>query len=119
MNTLSPLTAAPIGLLGLNPGNQAIVRRLLAQHLPGHAVFAFGSRVSGWPGAAGVKPASDLDLAVDGQPGDLPLAMLRADLDDSDLPWRVDICRLADLPPTLRQRIARHGYSVQAWPTDA
>ena len=112
MNSTELSGSLPARELQIKAADRDIVQRLLAQHLPGCTVIAFGSRVSSWPGAAGIKPASDLDLAVDGQPGDLPLAALRADLDDSDLPWRVDVCLLADLPPSLRQLIARHGRTL-------
>jgi predicted nucleotidyltransferase len=105
--------------LHLLPAQRALVSSLLARHLPGTTVRAFGSRVAGWPGSRGViKPQSDLDLALDlcGRPADLALALalalLRADLDDSDLPWRVDLCLLDELPETLRELIARHGVPL-------
>lgn len=47
--------------------------------------------------------------AVTGRPADLALAALRADLEDSDLPWRVDVCVLDDLPAPLQELIAVQG----------
>lgn len=104
---------AQAATLCLSDNDARIVGLLLRRHLPTHAVQAFGSRVTGWPGGRGVKPHSDLDLAVSGRPDDLALAMLRADLDDSDLPWRVDVCLLDDLPDTLRGLIRQQGVSLQ------
>ncbi|KDB52910.1 hypothetical protein X805_15140 [Sphaerotilus natans subsp. natans DSM 6575] len=93
----------------LSPADRALLLALLARHLPGVAVRVFGSRVAGWPASRGVKPHSDLDLAVAGQPADLALASLRADLEDSDLPWRVEVCVLDELPASLQGLIATHG----------
>jgi uncharacterized protein len=93
----------------LHPTELALLRALLTQHLPGCEVRVFGSRVVGWPGSRGVKPHSDVDLAVSGAPSDLALAELRADLEESDLPWRVDVCLLDSLPPPLRERVCARG----------
>jgi predicted nucleotidyltransferase len=80
------------------------VRRILARHVPDREVRAFGSRVTGraWR-------YSDLDLVILGAeplPA-LTLARLRADFEDSDLPFRVDVIEERDLPagtrPTLVQ----------------
>lgn len=89
--------------LHLTASEQQLLLELLQKHLPGREVRVFGSRVAGWPASRGLKPTSDLDLAVSGRPGDLALAELRADLEESDLPWRVDVCLLDDLPPALRE----------------
>lgn len=82
-------------MLNLTAQQLALVRGLLARHLPDREVRAFGSRVTGraWR-------YSDLDLAVmDGKPlSDLVLATLRADFEDSDLPFRVDLLEACDLP---------------------
>ena len=63
----------------LQPAHRALLLALLARHLPGVTVRVFGSRVADWPASRGVKPYSDLDLAVTGRPADLALAALRAD----------------------------------------
>lgn len=93
----------------LQPEHCVLLRALLVRHLPGVVVWVFGSRVAGWPGSRVLKPHSDLDLAVAGHPTDQRLAALRADLDDSDLPWRVDVCLLDELPASLQALIAAHG----------
>ena len=87
----------------------ALVRALTKQHAPHQQFYAFGSRVIG--DAAGqqrVKPHSDLDLAIVGEP--LPLEQLFALRDafsQSDLPMRVDIVQAGDLP---------EGWRIRAWP---
>lgn len=98
--------------LHLTPAELTLLRQLLAHHLPGLAWHVFGSRVAGWPGSRGLKPHSDLDLAVSGRPTDLTLAELRADLEESDLPWRVDVCLLDELPAALRELVQRHGVML-------
>lgn len=78
----------------------AVVRTLLHQFAPHHTAFVFGSRViSSAQDQARVKPHSDLDLALSGPP--LPLDQmftLRETFSESDLPVRVDIVEMGDLP---------------------
>jgi len=87
----------------------AVVKALLRQHAPHHTAFAFGSRVvSSAEDRARVKPHSDLDLALTGTP--LPLDQmftLREAFSESDLPMRVDIVNMGDLP---------EGRKLRAWP---
>lgn len=91
-------------MLDLTPEQLLLLRGILAARLPQREVRAFGSRVAGR-----AKPHSDLDLVVMGEESipDLVLAELHADLDDSDLPFRVDIVLWPDVPPSLRESIAR------------
>lgn len=75
-------------MIDLAPEQLAIVRLLLATHVPECEVRAFGSRVTGK-----AKPYSDLDLALLG-PARLPigrLAALREALEESELSIRVDV----------------------------
>ena len=87
----------------------ALVRALIQQHAPHQQFYAFGSRVIGDAAARQrVKPHSDLDLAIVGEP--LPLEQLFALRDafsQSDLPMRVDIVQAGDLP---------EGWRNRAWP---
>ena len=87
----------------------AVVQALLHRHAPHHAAFAFGSRVvSSAQERARVKPHSDLDLALTGTP--LPLEQmfsLREAFSESDLPMRVDIVDMGDLPA---------GWKIRVWP---
>lgn len=91
--------------MDIQPGHLDLVRDILATHLPHAEVWAFGSRVSG-----PAKPFSDLDLAVvSGSCPDPALTDTRQAFEDSDLPYKVDLVRFADLPPTLQAGIqARH-----------
>ncbi len=82
-------------MLDLTPAQLDLLRGLLAHRVPGREVRAFGSRVAGT-----ARPWSDLDLVVMGAEPlpDQVLAHLRADLEDSDLPFRVDLLEARDLP---------------------
>ena len=104
-------------MLDIAPPQLALVRQMLARRLPGATVQAFGSRVTGWPFGRGSKTYSDLDLAVWPADGttDLALAELRADFEDSNLPWRVDLTLARDLPATLAQLVQTHGVLLQPW----
>lgn len=90
-------------MLELTPEQLSQLRAILASRLPRREVRAFGSRVNGR-----AKPHSDLDLVVMGKEPipDPVLAELHADLDDSDLPFRVDVLLWPDAPPSLRAAIA-------------
>jgi uncharacterized protein len=82
-------------MLDLIPDQLALIRGLLARHVPDRQVRAFGSRVKGR-----ARRWSDLDLVAMGREAlpDLALAHLPADLEDSDLPFRVDLLEAHDLP---------------------
>lgn len=101
--------------LHLQPAELATVLALLHQHLPGATVWAFGSRVQGWPGQRPLKPHSDLDLAIaptTPDPHPVAWAQLRHALAESDLPWRVDITPLEDLPTALLGLVQTHGVRI-------
>ncbi len=96
----------------------ALVARLLANRLPHATAMAFGSRVPGWPFGRGAKPHSDLDMALWGLRAgdDLALAHLRADLEESNLPWRVDLTEASDLPAPLRELVISAGHLLCGQP---
>lgn len=77
---------------------------ILKKHVPGAAVWAFGSRVKGT-----AKRFSDLDLAIEADHRiDLgTLAVLEQDLSDSDLPIKVDVGDLASMNPAFRALVER------------
>ena len=93
----------------------AQIQHLLQKRLPHTAAIAFGSRVTDWPFGHGSKTYSDLDIALMGLvQTDFPaLAHLRADLEESPLPWRVDISDANDLPSALRGLVEQHGVLLQ------
>lgn len=87
--------------LDVVPAHLAIVRDILARHLPEHRVSAFGSRVTGR-----ARPYSDLDLLVEGEPlGFERLGALRDAFSESDLPYKVDCVEAASLGPDFRAGI--------------
>ena len=98
-------------MLDLTKAHGALVLGLLQQRLPHCTAIAFGSRASGWPRRGAAKPYSDLDIALWGlRPADdLAMAHLRADLEESGLPWRVDLSNAQDLPDALRELVRCHG----------
>ncbi|MDL5046547.1 nucleotidyltransferase domain-containing protein [Oscillatoria amoena NRMC-F 0135] len=90
-------------MIDLPPRQLAVVRRLLATHVPECEVRAFGSRVTGK-----AKPYSDLDIALLG-PTRLSinrLAALREAFQESDLPIRVDVIDWEGISENFRAIIA-------------
>lgn len=84
------------------------VKSIVLRHLAGYhaAVWLFGSRARGDAG-----PASDLDVAVSAAEP-LPagvLAHLREALDESRVPFRVDVVDLAEASPEYRGVVEREG----------
>lgn len=84
------------------------VRRILSQKLQGYKVrvYLFGSRVEGQ-----ARRASDLDIAL------LPLeplppgliAEIREALEESYVPFEVDIVDLSEVDPDFRARVLNEG----------
>jgi len=81
-------------MLDLEPRHRSLVAAILRRHVAGVEVRAFGSRARGT-----ARKHSDLDLLlVTRAPLEpLILARLKADLAESDLPFRVDVLDAADL----------------------
>ncbi len=84
------------------------VRAVVLRSLGGHraVVYLFGSWAAGRPHAT-----SDIDVAIDA-PEPLPpalLARLREALEESAIPYRVDVVDLADADPPLRDRVRQEG----------
>jgi uncharacterized protein len=106
-------------MLDATPAQRAQILTLLQRRVPHLRALAFGSRVAQWPFGHGAKPYSDLDIALWGltRADDLALAHLRADFEESTLPWRVDVCDAGDLPPALRDLVQAHGTLLQDLPT--
>jgi uncharacterized protein len=90
-----------------------MVREFLAQFVPGVEVWGFGSRVTG-----SAKPYSDLDLAlVSETPVNLAKrASLSLALQESDLPFRVDLVELRELTPSIRAEIRSAHEVIQPIP---
>jgi len=105
-------------MLEISASQQELLQSLLQLRLPHAKALAFGSRVTDWPFGHGPKPYSDLDLALFGLTSTdaQALAHLRADLEESRLPWRVDISDANDLPTVLRNLVTQRGVLVRGSP---
>ncbi len=92
--------------IDLCPDYWEIVQEALYLHVPDYHVVAFGSRVT-WT----AKDYSDLDLAIlcDDPLPLSTLSALREDLDESILPFRVDIIDFARVEDGFRSIIREHG----------
>jgi len=88
------------------------IERMIGSAFPGAEVWAFGSRVTGK-----ARPWSDLDLTVFAAPDvwaeerNAAFSHLREMLDDSDVPFRVDVLDWQTLPEHHRRNI-RSFYEV-------
>ena len=90
---------------------QAIVRTILARHIPDREVRAFGPRISGE-----AKKASKLKLAIMGNKP-LPLRKLAAvekDFSASVLPFKVEVTDWTAATERLRKSIERGSVVVQS-----
>ncbi len=99
-------------MIDLPPDQLAIVRRLLAQHVPECEVRAFGSRAAG-----NAKPYSDLDLALVGPEKLAPnkLHRLREAFAESTLSIRVELLDWHTISENF-QRIISTSYQVVQFP---
>jgi len=96
--------------LSINPQQRDLLLALLRQWLPGTAVWAYGSRVNGT-----ARPNSDLDLVAFAPPTQrqlLPAA--REALDESNLPFLVDLHGWDDLPARFHDNIRSNYVVLQA-----
>ena len=93
------------------PGDLLLIREILSRCLPDREVCVMGSRVNG-----NAKPFSDLDLVVMGdRPLDLTtLADLREALDESALPFAVDLIEWATASEGFRRVIAAEAQPFAA-----
>jgi len=96
--------------IDLNPQDWAIVRDILAAHVPQFEVWAFGSRAK-----RTAKEYSDLDLAlVTDEPLDWSVSTALAEaFDESDLPIKVDVVDWASTSAAFRQIIEMDKVIVQ------
>ncbi|MDR0598160.1 MAG: nucleotidyltransferase domain-containing protein [Treponema sp.] len=78
---------------------------LIERFLPRTTVWAFGSRVKG-----NSRPWSDLDLVVFTQAGQhAQVSLLKEALEESNLPFRVDLLEWEGLPENFKETI-KAGY---------
>ena len=90
-------------MLDVAPAHQALLLDLLQRHLPGVPTWAFGSRVTGK-----ARATSDLDLVVFAPPErKAQVFVLREALEESALPFEVDLLVWDDIPTNFRHNIQR------------
>ena len=87
-------------------------RRITLFALKGHAIktWLFGSRATG-----SARSFSDIDLALDAGAGSVPrdlLVRLSCALEESHIPFRVDIVDMHSVSPAVRESIGKEG---QLW----
>ena len=97
---------ASMGPDGLTRRDRDLIRDVLARYPEVRRVTLFGSRAMGTFGRG-----SDIDLALEGRDLDArALTRIATDLEDSDLPYKVDLLlRDEQLEPKLEAHIRRHG----------
>jgi type I restriction enzyme S subunit len=96
--------------IAIEPQQWEELSSILKAHLPGRKVWAFGSRATG----RRVKRYSDLDLLIDGDSLSFrEAALLDEALDESRLPFKVDVVQMASLTPEFRARIEPELVLVQ------
>lgn len=83
---------------------------ILRTHVKDRAVWAFGSRAT----RQRLRRYSDLDLAIGGEDAGGSLEMLREALDESRLPFKVDVVSLDALTPEFRARIEPDFVLIQS-----
>ncbi len=82
---------------GLSERHIGIIRTILAPYADRiERVDLFGSRATG-----GYRPESDIDMVLRGTVDEAAIATIRMLLDDSLLPYKIDLCAydLIDYPP--------------------
>ena len=93
--------------LDLTHNELLLLQALLKKHLPDIEVWAYGSRVNGK-----AHSASDLDMVIFSGPEQaMVIAELREALEDSNLPFRVDLFVWDQVPENFR-KVIRERYVV-------
>ena len=88
-------------MIGISSVQRQILLALLNQYLPGILVWAFGSRVKG-----NFRADSDLDLVVFSKVSQSSaVSAFREALDESALPFSVDVLIWDDVEQAFRERI--------------
>ncbi len=87
--------------IDITPAARQVVLELVEKHLPNTEVWAYGSRARGT-----ASPKSDLDLVTLAKPDrTAAVADLREALEESFLPFRVDLWVWDEVPVSFREGI--------------
>jgi predicted nucleotidyltransferase len=85
----------------VEPQHFDTLKRIIAKHFSPQDVGIFGSRAIG-----SNRPNSDLDLLLlDDDVTNLEVGLCRLDLEESDIPFPVDIVRMQDLNTAYSKRV--------------
>jgi type I restriction enzyme, S subunit len=96
--------------IDITPEQRRTILTLLKRYLPGVQVWAFGSRVK-WTS----RPESDLDLAVfTTAEQKSAVSALKQALEESDIPFRVDVLVWDELPEKFQKKIHEEHVSFAA-----
>lgn len=91
----------------LSQQHLSMIRDLLHTYIPDTLVWAFGSRVKGT-----ANPSSDLDVvAFIGDDQKMRFSMLKEALEESNVPFRVDLHSWNELPDSFKRTIEKE-YTV-------
>jgi uncharacterized protein len=91
------------------PAEEAqIISAILKKYFPTAKVWLFGSRATGRN-----RPGSDIDIAIDeGVPLDFfRLAQARDDLEESTIPYKIDLVDYVSVSEDFREEIKRKGVA--------
>ncbi|MBL8501266.1 MAG: nucleotidyltransferase domain-containing protein [Nitrosomonas sp.] len=87
--------------IDITPDQRKILLDLLSNYLPDVTVWVYGSRIKGT-----ARPQSDLDLAVfTSAEQKRAVAALKEALEESQLPFRVDLFVWDEIPAQFRENI--------------
>ena len=92
-------------MIDITAHHLAMVKTIIQELIPGIPVWVFGSRIKGT-----AKPYSDLDLVIVG-PQKLPQQLyyqLKDAMEESDLPYRVDVLDWHRISPEFRSLIQQN-----------
>ncbi|MCC6412299.1 MAG: nucleotidyltransferase domain-containing protein [Saprospiraceae bacterium] len=97
--------------IGLSEKDIELIRSVFVKHKEVEMVWLYGSRSMG-----NYKPASDIDLCMEGNQLNFSLLMcIENELDDLYLPYRIDLSLLKDIKnQDLRDHISRRGIVFYA-----
>jgi len=98
-----------INTIAIDPEDLKKLNQLISKYLTGTAVWAFGSRVKGTS-----RSDSDLDLVVFSMPKQQSqVHQLKEALDESNLPFRVDMLVWDEISKEFRENIEKQFVVLQ------
>jgi predicted nucleotidyltransferase len=101
-------------MIDLDPRYLALVKQILAKHLPDQTVWVYGSRVKGT-----AHDGSDLDLVIlnkNENSDPASLLALRKTFSESDLPILIDILNWSDIPDSYKKEIRQAHEIIHSTP---